>query len=327
MAGANHLQPGIDYPRTFQEFDSWFATESACRDYIRRLRWPDGFVCPHCGAADAPSEMSRGLLLCRGCGRQVSLTAGTIFQDTRKPLRQWFLAMWFITSQKNGMSALGLQRVLGLGSYQTAWAWLHKLRSAMVRPGRDALCGTVEVDETYVGGVEKGKHGRETEAKAIVAVAAEEDGKRIGRIRLRHIKDVSSDSLLPFVRAAVTPGSTVHTDGWLGYAGLKDANYVHEVTVISSSPDPAHVLMPRVHNVAAHLKRWLMGTLHGGVQHQHLDCYLDEFTFRFNRRHSRSRGLLFHRLVQQAVAVTPLTYRDIVTPRQAQEPSIAICGG
>ena len=164
---------GVDYPRTFQEMEERFRDDAACREYLRRLRWPDGFVCPHCKEFDEPWVMSDGLLRCRSCHGRTSLTAGTIFQDTRKPLRTWFLAMWFVTSQKNGVSALGLQRVLGLGSYETAWTWLHKLRRAMVRPGRDGLTGAVEVDEIYVGGAEVGVRGRETEAKAIVAVAAE----------------------------------------------------------------------------------------------------------------------------------------------------------
>ena len=181
--------------------DEWFRSDAACRDYIRRLRWPDGFLCPECGVAADPWGMSRGRLRCRACEWETSLTAGTVFQDTRKPLRMWFLAMWFVTSQKNGVSALGLQRALGLGSYETAWTWLHKLRRAMVRPGRDCLTGMVEVDETYVGGPEEGKHGRGAEAKTIVAVAAEKSGRAIGRIRLRRIKDVSADSLLPFVQS------------------------------------------------------------------------------------------------------------------------------
>jgi transposase-like protein len=231
----------------------------------------------------------------------------------------WFLAIWFVTSQKNGVSALGLQRVLGLGSYETAWTWLHKLRRAMVRPGRDGLTGTVEVDETYVGGPEEGKRGREIETKAIVAVAAEEKGRGIGRIRLRHVKDVSADSLLPFVQGAVAAGSVVHTDGWSGYSGLAAAGYQHQVTVISDGPEPAHEVMPRVHNVASLLKRWLLGTHQGGIQHRHLDYYLDEFTFRFNRRRSKARGLLFHRLVQQAVAVGPAPYHTIIgTARDGQ---------
>lgn len=249
------------------------------------------------------------------------MTAGTIFQDTRKPLRMWFMAMWYVTNQKNGVSALGLQRVLGIGSYRTAWTWLHKLRRAMVRPGRDPLRGTVEVDETYVGGVEKGKSGRETETKAIVAIAAEENGKGIGRIRLRRVVDVSGASLLPFVQSAVAPGAVVHTDGWSGYSGLAALGYKHEVTVIGASPDPSHVVMPRVHNIAAHLKRWLLGTHQGGVQHVHLDYYLDEYAFRFNRRRSKTRGLLFHRLAQQAVAVGPATYNTIVGNNLTRPPT------
>jgi transposase-like protein len=302
---------GIDYPRTFQEMEQWFRDEAACRDYIRRLRWPDGFICPHCGVSGEPWMMSDELLRCRSCRGRTSLTAGTIFEGTRKPLRTWFMAMWFVTSQKNGVSALGLQRVLGLGSYETAWTWLHKLRRAMVRPGRDRLNGIVEVDETYVGRAEKGKWGREIESKAIVALAVEEDGKGVGRVRLRRVKDVSADSLLPFVQGAVVTGATIHTDGWSGYAGLKAASYKHRVSVISVSSDPAHEAMPRVHTVASLLKRWLLGTLQGGIQHQHLDYYLDEFTFRFNRRRSRARGLLFHRLAEQAVAAAPATYRAI----------------
>ena len=294
--------------------DEWFRGDEACRDYIRRLRWPNGFVCPHCGAVEEPWAMARGRLRCRACRGETSLTSGTIFEGTRKPLRMWFLAMWFVTSQKNGVSALGLQRVLGLGSYETAWTWLHKLRRAMVRPGRDLLSGAVEVDETYVGGPEKGKRGRETEHKAIVAVAVENNGRGPGRIRLRRIADVSKDSLFAFVRSAVMPGAVVHTDGWKGYAGLAEAGYQHKVTVISGGSDPAHEVMPRVHLVASLLKRWLIGTHQGGIQRRHLDYYLDEFTFRFNRRRSRSRGLLFHRLAQQAVAVEPAPYRAIVNP-------------
>lgn len=173
MEDARRPVPGVDYPRTFQEMDDWFHSEAGCRDYVRRLRWPDGFVCRRCGVVGEPWVTARGVLHCRACGGETSLTAGTIFEGTRKPLRLWFLAMWFVTSQKNGVSALGLQRVLGLGSYETAWTWLHKLRRAMVRPGRDCLAGEVEVDETYVGGPEQGKRGREVDTKAIVVVAAE----------------------------------------------------------------------------------------------------------------------------------------------------------
>ena len=317
MDGTKHPVRGVDYPRTFQEMDEWFRSDAGCREYIRQLRWPDGFACSHCGMVGEPWTMSDGLLRCRCCRGRTSLTAGTVFQDTRKPLRMWFLAMWFVTSQKNGVSALGLQRVLGLGSYETAWTWLHKLRRAMVRPGRDCLAGAIEVDETYVGGPEEGKRGRQTETKAIVAVAAEKSGRGIGRIRLRRVKDLSADSLLPFVQGAVVPGSVVHTDGWSGYCGLAAAGYQHRVTVISDGRDPAHEVMPRVHTVASLLKRWLIGTHQGGIQHQQLDYYLDEFTFRFNRRRSQARGLLFHRLAQQAVAVGPAPYHTIIGAARA----------
>jgi transposase-like protein len=234
MEKSDQPVPGIGYPRTFQEMDERFRSEASYREYIQRLRWPKGFVCPKCGVVGEPWMMSRGRLRCRTCEWETSLTAGTVFQDTRKPLRMWFLAMWFITSQKNGVSALGLQRVLGLGSYETAWTRLHKLRRAMVRPGRDLLSGVVEVDDTYVGGPEEGTRGRKTEYKAIVAVAVEKNGRDSGRIRLRRIGDVSADSLLPFVQSAVMPGSTVHTGGWKGYAGLEAAGYRHQATVIGA---------------------------------------------------------------------------------------------
>jgi transposase-like protein len=311
MDSGSHAVAGVDYLRPFEEMERWFRDDAACRSYIWRLRWPGGLICPHCGVGGEPWRMSEELLRCRSCRARRSLTAGTIFEATRKPLGTWFMAMWLVTSRKNGVSARGLQRVLGLGSYETAWTWLHTLRRAMVRPGRDALSGAVAVDETSVGGAEKGRWGRAVESKAIVAVAAEEDGQGIGRIRLRRIMDVSARSLLPFVRETVTPGTIVHTDGWKGYAGLAQAAFKHRVSVITAGQDPADVVMPRVHRVAALLKRWLLGTHQGGVKLQHLDYYLDEFTFRFNRRRSRARGLLFHRLAEQAVAIRPAPYRAI----------------
>jgi len=309
--GGKHPIGGVDYPRTLQEFDAWFPTEETCLDFIRRLRWPDGFQCPACGASGGWST-GRGLIRCSNCQRQTSTIAGTVFEGTRKPLRVWFQAMWFVTAEKLGGSALGLQRALGLGSYQTAWAWLHKLRRAMVCPGRDRLRGCVEVDETYVGGVEENVHGRQTETKAIVVIAAEEDGKGTGRIRLACIPDVSGESLLTFIRGMVEPGAEVHTDGWSGYAGLKAAGYEHQVTNLSRSEELAHELLPRVHRAASLLKRWLLGTHQGAVSREHLAYYLDEFTFRFNRRASRSRGLLFYLLLENAVRTAPVPYRGLV---------------
>ena len=302
-----------EYPRTLTELETNFGTEEACRAYLARLRWPDGFRCPRCGGCR--SWPVRGVLLeCAGCGCQISVTAGTIFQDTRTPLPIWFRAMWWVTTQKNGASALGLQRVLGLKSYETAWAWLHKLRRAMVRPRRDLLTGRVEVDECYVGGLEEGLPGRLNLEKALVVIAAQEDGPGIGRIRMRQIIDASAESLVPFVRESVEPGSVVHTDGWAGYLPLEKNGYEHEVTILRSKNKTASQLMPRVHRVIALLKRWLMGTHQGAVSRKHLDYYLDEFTFRFNRRRSKSRGKLFFRLAQQAVQVAPVPLDHLFHP-------------
>ena len=300
-----------DYPRDLLELEARFSTETACREYLFRLRWPEGFCCPRCGGRKNWPK-SDALVRCSGCDYQSSVTAGTIFQDSRLPLTLWFRAVWWVTSQKNGASAMNLRRVLGLKSYKTAWTLLHKLRRAMVRPGRDRLSGRIEADETYLGGLEEGVRGRQTETKALIAVAAEEDGPGIGRIRMRRIPDASADSLMPFVEDSVEPGSVVHTDGWLGYLPLEGRGYGHEVTFLKGKSKTASELMPRVHHVVALLKRWLMGTHQGAVSLEHLDAYLDEFTFRFNRRTSRSRGKLFYRLLEQAVAVEPVPYKSIV---------------
>lgn len=301
-----------DYPRSLLEFEDRFATDQACRDYLTQVRWPHGFVCPRCGVGTAWTA-TRGRLVCGGCRHQTSVTAGTIFHDTRKPLRLWFQAMWYVTSQKNGTSAIGLQRVLGLGSYLTAWTWLHKLRRAMVRPGRDRLSGRVEVDETYVGGEEPEAHARQILGKCLVAIAAQEDGRGIGRIRMARIPDASAVSLQQFIRGAIEPGSVVHTDGWEGYRSLGKNGYRHKVTILrGQGKDAAIELLPRVHRVAGLLKRWLLGTHQGSVSGNHLDYYLDEFTFRFNRRKSRSRGKLFYRLVEQALNVEPSPYHSMV---------------
>ena len=304
---------GVDYPGTFQEFDKWFSTEEACLDYISKLRWPQGFTCPSCGFFEKnPSIMGRGLFLCRKCKCQTSVTAGTLFHQAHKPLRIWFLAIWFVTSQKNGVSALGLKRVLGLGSYDTAWTWMHKLRRAMVRPGRGLLTGTVEVDETYIGGVGKKTRGRGADRKVIVVIAAEVRGPGPGRIRMSIVPDVSAESLHEFIVNNVQKGATIRTDGWKGYNGIKDIGYGHAVTNIAESGDPAHVYMPRVHRVASLFDRWWLGTHQGAIRPIQLAYYLDEFTFRFNRRNSRARGLLFYRLMQQAVTCAPVPRPVIV---------------
>lgn len=289
------------------EFERRFAGDEACREYLASLRWAEGFVCPQC-AGRTSWRTKRGLWMCGACRVQTSVMAGTIFQDSHLPLTLWFRAMWHVTSQKSGASALGLQRVLGLGSYKTAWALLHKLRRAMVRPDRDRLRGHVEVDEAYWGGEEEGVVGRQTETKALIAVAAEENGTGIGRIRLRHITTADRDQLQGFMQDSIEPGSTVHTDGLNAYLGL--TGYLHDRQVQRRQPAGTH-LLPRVHRVISLLKRWLLGTHQGAIGHDYLDYYLDEFTFRFNRRTAKSRGKLFYRLAQQAVQVAPVTFRAI----------------
>jgi transposase-like protein len=301
-----------DYPKTILQLERRFATEAACREYLLELRWPNGFICPRCQGSSA-WPASRGRLVCQACRHQTSVTAGTIFQDTRKPLVLWFRAIWYVTSQKHGTSAVNIQQILGLQSYQTAWTWLHKLRRAMVRPGRDKLHGRVEVDETFVGGEDSEQDGRVVD-KAVVIIAAEEDGPRIGRIRLASIPAPTKKNLHHFVQATIEPGSILHTDGRNAWEGIETLGYKRKATVLLKHKDKnaASRLLPRVHRVASLLKRWLLGTHQGAVGAEHLDYYLDEFTFRFNRRTSRSRGKLFYRLLQQAVQVGPTTYRQMV---------------
>ncbi len=300
-----------DYPKTILELERRFSTEDRCREYLIQLRWPDGFVCPCCEGREA-WVASRGRFICRACRRQTSVTAGTVFQGTRKPLTLWFRAIWLVTSQKQGVSAASVQQVLGLGSYQTAWTWLHKLRRAMVRPGRDKLHGVVETDETFIGG-EDPKDGTWIERKSLVVIAAEEDGNGIGRIRMATVPAATRKHLHRFVQDVIESGSVVHTDGARAYEGLEQFGYAHDRTVLLGREDRnvASKLLPRVHRVASLLKRWLLGTHQGAVSGEHLDYYLDEFTFRFNRRTSKSRGKLFYRLLQQAVQITPTTYQSM----------------
>lgn len=300
-----------DFPRTLLELERRFGDDSACRVYLFALRWPEGFVCPACGGHGL--AIRRDLWRCVNCGRETSVIAGTVFQDSKLPLTLWFRAMWHVASQKTGVSALGLQRVLGLGSYKTAWALLHKLRRAMVRPGRDRLSGVVEVDEAYWGGEESGVRGRQTFTKALIVVAAEVDGKGIGRIRLQHIHDTNRSTLHGFIDQSIAPDSTVVTDGLQSYRELE--GYVHERQIQQQQSAGAEHLLPRVHRVISLLKRWLLGTHQGAIAHEHLDDYLDEFTFRFNRRKSASRGKLFYRLAQQAVQVSPVPYKALVCPK------------
>lgn len=308
------LKAGQDYPQAWSQFIDWFHDEASCLKYLEKMRWPEGYICPRCNSEKSPYQLSRNRMMCRSCRYQCTVTAGTIFEKTRVPLSDWFATAWYITSQKNGVSALGLKRVLGLGSYQTAWTILHKLRRAMVNPNRDKLNGVVEVDETFLGGPEAGKRSAiQYLAKKIPVVIAVEilEPKGFGRVRLRRLPSASKENVLPFIQEEIDSGTTLQTDGSTIYHTLPDLGYIHDKTVHLGADEPAHVSMPGVHRVASLLKRWLLGTFQGSVKSEHLDYYLDEFSFRFNRRTSKSRGLLFYRLLEQAVITDPVSYQSI----------------
>lgn len=312
VVAVGHPAAGVDYPTTFQQFDRWFATEQLCVEYLVRVRWPDGFVCPKCAEVSEPWPTARGLLMCRSCGHQTSVRAGTIFHRSRMPLKTWFAAMWFVCASKTGVSALTLQRSFGFGSYETAWAWMQKLRRAMVMAGRDLLGGpgvTVEIDQTFIGGRKKGgKSGPRYVNKSEVAIAVERSTVGLGRIRLRRIDSTNrADELFEFVRTNIAHGTHLVTDGSAEYATIAaKLHFTHTSYNLSAKgAAPAHVSLPAVHMVASLLKRWLAGTMHYGQTPTHLDYYLDEYVFRFNRRRSSSRGLLWYRLLQQAVKTEP----------------------
>jgi transposase-like protein len=306
------LLAGRDYPRTYREFAARFPDEEACSQFLEALRWPQGFICPACGVVGTPWRDTRGRLVCPTCRHQTTVTAGTILEKTRTPLTTWFEAAWHVTTTKNGFSAKSLERTLGT-RYRVAWSLLQRFRVAMVRAERAPLSGTVEVDEALVGGVKHdGKRGRGAK-KAIVLIGLEiKQPKGYGRVRMRQVADASAASLRPFVCDTVAPGSHVHTDGWSGYSRLAQSGYVHERTIMNTSGDPAHVAMPGVHRVASLLKRWILGTHQGSVSDEHLQAYLEEFTFRFNRRTSRSRGLVFFRLLEQIAVTNQIPEQNII---------------
>jgi transposase-like protein len=307
---------GVDYPRSTAEFLSWFRSDVDCLDYLQWLRWPDGFICPRCaGVGGWP--IRDGRWCCRSCDARTSVTAGTIFDRTRMPLTVWFHACWLFATQKDGISAQGLQRSLEISSYPTAWAMLHRLRTVCVRPGRDRLSGTVEVDETYIGGEEPGlRGGRAKGKKVLVGVAVErKQPKGFGRARMVVLADATGASMREFVSENVEPGSTVVTDGLSSYFPAVRDDYVHERIVGAKSE------LPGVHRVASLCKRWLLGTHQGSVEAEHLAGYLNEFVFRFSRRTSRHRGLLFFRLLHLAVDHDPVRYRELVTnPEPKKKP-------
>jgi hypothetical protein len=307
---------GSHYPRSIGEFSAWFGTDADCLDYLEWLRWPDGFVCPACERAGG-WRLGDLRWMCAGCGARTSATAGTIFDRTRTPLTVWFMACWLFATQKDGISALSLQRALEIGSYQTAWAMLHRLRSVLVRPGRELLRGAVEVDETYIGGQERGlSGGRASGKKALVGVAVERvEPRGYGRCRMSWLPDASSASLRSFLIDCVQPGAAVISDGWQPYRPATRDLYTHDRVVVPGAK--ASDLLPGVHRIASLAQRWLLGTHQGAVDESHLTSYLDEFVFRFNRRRSRSRGMLFYRVLELAAGHDPVRYRDLIlNPRR-----------
>ena len=326
LGRVEQLRAGTHYPRSTGEFQAWFRADEDCLDYLKWLRWPGGFTCPSCGHAGGWA-MGDGRFECAACHRRTSVTAGTIFDRTRTPLTVWFTACWLFATQKDGISAQSLQRSLEIGSYPTAWAMLHRLRSVLVRPGRDRLSGTVQVDETFIGGDEPGLRGGRAKGKKVLTGIAVEvsEPKGIGRCRMAVLADGSAESLHPFVTGAVEPGATVITDAWMGYHGLAGLGYVHERrsqrAARARGDDPGE-LLPAVHRVASLAKRWLLGTHQGSVDEAHLPAYLDEFVFRFNRRRSASRGMVFYRLLELAAGHDPVRFQDLLASKKphAQRP-------
>lgn len=305
------LKSGIDYPENWNQFIDWFHDNDACLNYIDKIRWPNGFICPRCFMNSTPYKLKNGSLKCPTCRKETSVTSGTIFDKTRTPLKDWFGAIWYITNQKNGVSALGIQRLLGLGSYQTSWTLLHKLRSAMVNPEREKLSGLVEIDETFIRRSSSTKSNK-NQTNTIVLIAVELlEPKDFGRIRLRHVDAATKENVKQFILDVVEPGSTIYSDGSALYNCAKENGFAHHRTVHLGSDIAAHITMPGVHRVASLLKRWLLGAYQGAIKEKQLGHYLDEYTFRFNRRKSKSRGLLFYRLLEQAVITAPLTYKNI----------------
>ena len=304
---------GAHFPRSERELRSWFIDDDACLDYLDWLRWGTQRVCPHCGVVLPQKPASGRQWRCPECTARVSRTAGTIFQDTRTPLTVWFAAGWEMCADKGGVSAMALKRRLSLGSYQTAWTMLHRYRAAMALAGQDLLTGDVEVDETLLGGTKAGPPGRGALGKVLLGVALEtKQPKGFGRVRLRILPDASGPSLRAFLTDTVQPGAHVTTDGWKGYPPATRGLYTHTAHSIRASGLHAHVLLPGVHRVASLLKRWMLGTHQGSVGTDHLDAYLAEFTFRFNRRLSSERGLLFYRLMTYAAQADPITYTDLI---------------
>lgn len=277
------------FPQTLGEFQRRFATEEACIRYLVGVRWPNGFECPNCHGRKAWRVSPRSYR-CSGCRKEIFITAGTILHRSHLPLRYWFWAAYLMSTLTPGISALQLQKQLGIKSYKNALYLCRRLRKAMVNPEREPLIGIVEVDDFYVGGAEKGTRGREVERKVPCVAAVENRGDHTGRIRLSVIPDVTQSSLHSFVRKNIAPGSQINTDGWDGYWGLEAYGYRH-CPKVQRTAERAAKILPWVHRGIGNLKTWLRGT-HHGVDPDHLQSYLDEFTFRYNRRNYREHAFL-----------------------------------
>jgi ribosomal protein L37AE/L43A len=304
---------GVDYPGSFQQFREWFPDERSCVDYLESLRWPQGFVCPVCAGRHA-WRTRKGLWMCTECQRKTSVTAGTIFHRSHTPLSTWFAAAWFITAQKNGISAASLRQVLGFGSYETAWAWMHKFRRAMVRPDRERLSGVVELDETFIGGKSRGKPGASTDKVPVMIAVERLDNGRLGRVRFEVSDAPGTTQIIDFACDTIESGTLIRTDGARLFRKLPEHGYRHEYANGYASQDRSAEL-PGAHLVASLLKRWIAGTLHHSVGIENLAYYLDEYSFRFNRRASTARGMLFYRLLQQSVATDPHPLRELLTEK------------
>jgi transposase-like protein len=300
-----------DFPRSIVDFQERFPDDAACLEYLAASRWPEGFRCPGCGGRRAWVLGRRHLWECADCRLQTSVTAGTVMHRTRTPLRLWFWAAYLVATHTPGISAVQLQRQLGISRYETAWLILQKLRRAMVAPERERLGGEVEVDETLVGGHHEGRRGgrQRDGTKTLVGVIVEVRGEGSGRLRLKVLPDAGQKTLTSWVKASVEPGAIVHTDGWAGYARLASAGFDHRPRPQRRDHPDAQKLLPRAHRAVSNLKTWLQGT-HRGVSPEHLPVYLDEFVFRHNRR--RTPMAAFQTLLGLGALHVPSTYREIV---------------
>ena len=303
----------MEYPKNQMEFEKLFSTDDQCLSYLLLLRLENSYLCPSCSHAEYWIN-DRKQMVCKLCKRQTSILAGTIFHGTKTPITLIFRALWFMVAQKNGVSAVSVQKILGINRYETVWTWLHKFRRLMVVPERSKLLGTVEIDETLVGGKKSGKRGRGAEGKILVVIAIELVGKKMGRVRMETIESAGRVNLNQFVKNNVELESTVITDGWKGYTDIKKMKYKHEIQNTKLILDKEEIT-PNVHKIASLLKRWLLGTHQNYVSQDYLNFYLDEFTFRYNRRNSKSRGLLFYTLLKQAMSHRPLSKINMFKPQ------------